>query len=258
MGRMVARMRPVDHPPVLMNRRCLAPVRAFLFAAFTAAVAGCSGNANVPQPEPAPAPAATANPTPQAPANPTAMPQDPKNDLAPTSRETAYVGGGCFWCVEAVLERIDGVIDVESGYMGGTVDNPTYRAVCDGETGHAEIVKIDFDPSKIRYRQLLDWFFLAHDPTTLNRQGNDYGTQYRSAIFYVDDAQKQTAEEAKAAANGKHGNRVVTEITKASTYWPAEDYHQDYFERNPSQPYCNAIIPPKLEKLGLKEKPKHN
>lgn len=236
-----------------MTRSSFAPACALLLAALVAVLAACSGNPATPQPAPAAAqPERTTTET------PTAMSDTPKAAPVPTQRETAYLGAGCFWCVEAVLERIDGVLDVESGYMGGSVDNPTYRQVCDGETGHAEIVKVDFDPSKLRYRQLLDWFFLAHDPTTMNRQGNDYGTQYRSAIFYVDDAQKQTAEEAKTAANQKHGNRVVTEITKASTYWPAEDYHQDYFERNPSQPYCNAIIPPKLEKLGLKSKPKHD
>jgi peptide-methionine (S)-S-oxide reductase len=215
------------------------------------ALAGCNGNAAKPQlpAQPSASPKAAA----KDPDMTKEVPQDP----APSSRQTAYLGGGCFWCVEAVLERIDGVFDVESGYMGGTVDNPTYRQVCEGDTGHAEIVKVDFDPAKISYRQLLDWFFLAHDPTTKNRQGNDIGTQYRSVIFFVDDAQRQVAEQAKATANEKHKGRVVTEITKAEPWWPAEGYHQDFFERNPTQPYCNAIIPPKLDKLGLSEKPKH-
>ncbi len=185
------------------------------------------------------------------------MRAEPTPETARASQQTAYLGGGCFWCVEAVLERIDGVIDVESGYMGGAEANPTYRQVCDGVTGHAEIVKVDFDPSKLSYRQLLDWFFLAHDPTTANRQGNDVGTQYRSVIFYVDDAQQQIAEAAKVAANERHRGSVVTAITQSGAWWPAEDYHQDFFERNPTQSYCNAIIPPKLDKLGLREKPKH-
>jgi peptide-methionine (S)-S-oxide reductase len=168
-----------------------------------------------------------------------------------TGLETATLGAGCFWCIEAVLERIDGVLEVDSGYMGGSVDEPTYKAVCDGDTGHAEVVRVTFDPNKLSYRQLLDWFFQAHDPTSLNRQGNDYGTQYRSAIFYYDEAQKLVAEAAKAAANEHYGNRVVTEITMAAKFWMAEDYHQDFFANNPRQPYCNALIPPKLKKLGL-------
>jgi peptide-methionine (S)-S-oxide reductase len=234
--------------PILWLRASKAFV--VLLSLLALALASCSGSASKP---------ATPTPTPstQTPPTEAPMPQEPTPNAASLPLETAYLGGGCFWCVEAVLERIDGVVDVESGYMGGNVDNPTYRQVCDGDTGHAEIVKVVFEPQKISFRQLLDWFFLAHDPTTKNRQGNDYGTQYRSAIFYVSDAQKKTADEAKAAANERLSNRVVTEITKASTYWPAEDYHQDYFELNPTQPYCNALIPPKLEKLGLKDKPKH-
>lgn len=227
------------------------PPYAALALLGAVALAGCNGNAAKPQ---QPAPSAEAS-TPAA--KEPAMTKEPTPPPAPVAQQTAYLGGGCFWCVEAVLERIDGVLDVESGYMGGTVDNPTYRQVCEGDTGHAEIVKVDFDPAKISYRQLLDWFFLAHDPTTRNRQGNDIGTQYRSVIFFVDDAQLQVAEQAKAAANEKHKGRVVTEITKAEPWWPADEYHQDFFERNPSHPYCNALIPPKLDKLGLREKPKH-
>ncbi|MEQ1633170.1 MAG: peptide-methionine (S)-S-oxide reductase MsrA [Planctomycetota bacterium] len=170
---------------------------------------------------------------------------------ASNALQTITLGAGCFWCIEAVLERIDGVVEVDSGYMGGTVENPTYDAVCSGATGHAEVVKVTFDPATLRLRELLDWFFLAHDPTTRNRQGNDYGTQYRSAIFYYDDAQKQVATEAMAAANEHYGGRVVTEISKASAFFVAEAYHQDYFKNNPTQAYCNAIIPPKLKKLGL-------
>jgi peptide-methionine (S)-S-oxide reductase len=225
--------------------------RAVLALLGALAFAGCNGNAAKPQQPASPAEASTPA------ALEPAMKKEPTPQPAPATSQTAYLGGGCFWCVEAVLERIDGVLDVESGYMGGTVDNPTYRQVCEGDTGHAEIVKVDFDATKISYRQLLDWFFLAHDPTTRNRQGNDVGTQYRSVIFFVDDAQREVAEQAKAAANEKHKGRVVTEITKAEPWWPADEYHQDFFERNPDQPYCNAIIPPKLDKLGLREKPKH-
>ncbi len=172
----------------------------------------------------------------------------------PVRERVAVLGGGCFWCVEAVLERIDGVLSVESGYMGGDTDNPTYEEVCSGSTGHAEVVRVRFDEAKIDYRDLLDWFLKAHDPTTLNRQGNDYGTQYRSVIFVADPAQRAVAEQAVQAANAALGGRVVTQIAAMAMFWKAEDYHQDYFARNPSQPYCLATIPPKLKKLGLDKK----
>jgi peptide-methionine (S)-S-oxide reductase len=174
-------------------------------------------------------------------------------DAAPTT-ETATLGAGCFWCIEAVLQRVDGVLDVRSGYMGGDVDNPTYDQICTGGTGHAEVVQVTFDPRQIDYGALLAWFFKAHDPTTLNRQGNDIGTQYRSAIFVHSDAQRQAAERAMVAASTLYPAPIVNEITDAGRFWPAEDYHQDFFARNPTQGYCRAIIPPKLKKLGLDDK----
>ncbi len=173
-----------------------------------------------------------------------------------TSLELATFGAGCFWCVEAVLEQLPGVLDVTSGYMGGTVDNPTYKQICGGDTGHAEVVQVKFDPSKISYDALLDWFFKLHDPTTLNRQGGDEGTQYRSVIFWHSEAQRAAAEQKKTAldAAGKFRNKVVTEIAKADTYYSAEAYHQDYYRQNKSKnPYCSVVITPKLDKLGLQK-----
>ncbi|MEM1296095.1 MAG: peptide-methionine (S)-S-oxide reductase MsrA [Verrucomicrobiota bacterium] len=167
--------------------------------------------------------------------------------------EIATLGAGCFWCVEAIFERLEGVTDVKSGYMGGPVSDPTYQAVCTGQTGHAEVVQVTFDPSQITFEKLLEWFWQLHDPTTLNRQGNDVGTQYRSAIFYHSEEQREAAQQAKekADASDQFDRPIVTEITEASTFWVAEEYHQDFFRLNPTQPYCNAIIPPKLRKLGL-------
>lgn len=167
--------------------------------------------------------------------------------------EIATFGAGCFWCVEAVFERLDGVSDAKSGYMGGKTANPTYEAVCTGSTGHAEVVQVTFDPEVLPFEQLLDWFWKLHDPTTLNRQGGDVGTQYRSAIFYHSEAQREAAEKSKAAADasGAFSSPIVTEITAAAEFWPAEGYHQDFFRNNPTQPYCCAVIPPKLAKLGL-------
>lgn len=199
--------------------------------------------------EPPPAPPPEANPNPDDPTSQNERPMTDNSDQP--ALETATFAGGCFWCIEAVLDRIDGVSDVKSGYMGGDVDNPTYRAVCDGVTGHAEVVQFRFDPKVTSYEKLVGYFFVMHDPTTLNRQGNDVGTQYRSAIFYHSDAQKQTAERVIAKINPKFDNGIVTEVTAASTFWPAEDYHQDYWAKNPSDGYCNAFIPSKLEKLGL-------
>jgi peptide-methionine (S)-S-oxide reductase len=163
----------------------------------------------------------------------------------------ATFGAGCFWCIEAVLERLDGVLAVESGYMGGKVDHPSYELVCTGATGHAEVVQVTFDPARLPYAALLDWFFRAHDPTTLNRQGPDVGTQYRSAIFYHTEQQRAAALAAKERAQALYADPIVTEITAATMFWPAEDYHQDYFRNNPTQAYCRAMIPPKLKKLGL-------
>lgn len=165
--------------------------------------------------------------------------------------EIATFAAGCFWCVEAVFERLEGVHQVESGYMGGEVKGPTYREVCDGTTGHAEVIQIHYDPSTISFETLLDWLWRSHDPTTLNQQGADRGTQYRSAIFYHSDAQRATAEASKAAAQAQFNNPIVTEITEASTYYPAEDYHQDYYRLNGMAPYCQMVIRPKLQKLNL-------
>jgi len=167
--------------------------------------------------------------------------------------ELATLGAGCFWCVEAVLEQVDGILGVESGYMGGSVENPTYKAVCTGLTGHAEVVQVEFDPSVISYDAVLAWFWQLHDPTTLNRQGNDVGTQYRSAIFYHSEEQRVAAEASKAKAQANFSNPIVTEITAASTYYPGEDYHQDYYRQNREQGYCRMVIAPKLDKLGLEK-----
>jgi peptide-methionine (S)-S-oxide reductase len=163
----------------------------------------------------------------------------------------ATFGAGCFWCVEAVFEQLDGVHTVESGYMGGEVQDPTYREICSGTTGHAEITQIHYDPLIISYETLLDWLWRSHDPTTLNRQGADSGTQYRSVIFYHSEAQREAAEASKAAAQKDFTDPIVTEITAATTYYPAEDYHQDYYRLNPNAPYCQIVIRPKLEKLAL-------
>lgn len=165
--------------------------------------------------------------------------------------QLATFGGGCFWCVEAIFERLDGVKSVVSGYAGGTVENPTYRQVCEGTTGHAEVVQIEFDPAVISYETLLEVFWLAHDPTTKNRQGADVGTQYRSVIFYHDLNQLAYAERSKAVANapGQYDGRIVTEITPLPQFYKAEAYHQDYFQSHPDQPYCQVVIAPKLKKL---------
>ena len=165
-------------------------------------------------------------------------------------KATAIVAGGCFWCTEAVFRDVIGVSEVESGYIGGTVANPTYKAVCSGSTGHAEAIRVDFDPDVISYAEILDVFMATHDPTQLNRQGNDIGTPYRSAIFPLDQAQRAEAEAAIARANQEHGGRVVTTIEGPAEWYPAEDYHQEYWEgEGQRNPYCLAVIPPKLAKL---------
>ncbi len=171
-----------------------------------------------------------------------------------TSAKTqlATFGGGCFWCTEAVFELLPGVKRVESGYAGGHVANPTYKQVCTGETGHAEVIRIEFDPAVVSYDRLVEVFFEAHDPTTLNRQGADEGTQYRSVIFYHDEAQKAAAEKGKAAAQTQFDDPIVTEISPLPKYYPAEDYHQDYFKNNPNQGYCSFVIRPKVTKLQKK------
>jgi peptide-methionine (S)-S-oxide reductase len=168
--------------------------------------------------------------------------------------ETATLAGGCFWCLEASYGLLQGVEKVVSGYMGGELDRPTYQRVCDGDTGHAEVVQITYDPAVIGYRDLLDVFFTIHDPTTLNRQGNDVGTQYRSAIFWHTPQQKATAEAliAELTASHAHPATIVTEITEATTFWPAEDYHRDYLANHPNQPYCQFVVAPKVVKVKTK------
>ena len=165
--------------------------------------------------------------------------------------EIATLGGGCFWCLEAAYEQLDGVQKVVSGYAGGRRENPTYEQVCSGATGHAEVVQITFDPSVITFKDLLDVFFTIHDPTTLNRQGADIGTQYRSVVFYHDEEQKRVAEKAISSleADGVWDSAIVTEVTAAPRFYPAEAYHQHYYQRNSAQPYCQAVIAPKLAKL---------
>ena len=165
--------------------------------------------------------------------------------------ETAIIGGGCFWCTEAVFEKVDGVKEAISGYAGGKNPNPTYKEICTGLTGHAEVIKILFDPAKISFREILEIFGDAHDPTTLNRQGADVGTQYRSTIMYLNESQKQAAEKWKIQLNAKLQDPVVTEIVPAPKFYEAEKYHQDYYEKNPNQGYCNFVIRPKLKKLNL-------
>jgi len=170
----------------------------------------------------------------------------------PMTTEIATLAGGCFWCLEAVFDQLQGVQAVESGYMGGDSPNPSYEAVCTGETGHAEVVRITFDPAVVSYRDLLAVFFTIHDPTTLNRQGNDRGTQYRSAIFFHTPEQEQAAREVIANLTSKalFSDRIVTQVVPATTFWQAEDYHQEYFERVGSQnPYCTFVVEPKVAKF---------
>ena len=168
--------------------------------------------------------------------------------------EIATLAGGCFWCLEAAYLQLKGIESVVSGYMGGQIDNPTYDQVCSGRTGHAEVVRIAFDPAVIGYEDLLAVFFAIHDPTTLNRQGNDVGTQYRSAIYWHSPEQKAAAEAmvARLTAEGAYANPIVTEITEAVTFWPAEDYHRDYFANHPNQGYCQFVVAPKVVKVRAK------
>lgn len=181
-----------------------------------------------------------------------AMSKEPaKIPEVPAGAEVATLGGGCYWCIEAAYRQLDGVYSAVSGYTGGTVKDPTYEQICQGDTGHAEVVRVVFDPKKISYEKILAWFWDLHDPTTLNRQGNDVGTQYRSAIFYHSGEQKKVAEASKAAAGKNFDDPVVTEIVKEQTFYPAPEYHQDYYFQNKSQGYCRFIIEPKLKKLKL-------
>ena len=170
------------------------------------------------------------------------------------TNETAILGGGCFWCVEAAIVQLQGVVSVRSGYMGGASPNPTYQQVCSGKSGHVEVAEITFDPSVISYSDLLHVFFTLHDPTTLNRQGNDVGEQYRSVIFYRDDAQKKTAEEviAELTRDKVFKDPIVTAVERASAFYVAEDYHQDYFANNSMQPYCMFVVAPKVQKIREK------
>ena len=169
-------------------------------------------------------------------------------------REIATLGGGCFWCLESVFARLRGVDNVVSGYSGGSTENPSYRDICEGNTGHAEVVQVSFDPAILGYRDLLDVFFAIHDPTTLGRQGHDIGTQYRSAIFTHSDQQARIARETIAAIDAAHAwpDPVVTQVVPAPVFYPAEDYHQEYYANNPRQPYCQAVVAPKLSKFVQK------
>ncbi|MCW1886464.1 peptide-methionine (S)-S-oxide reductase MsrA [Luteolibacter flavescens] len=185
-----------------------------------------------------------------------AMPEEAKQPApapkVPEGSEVITLGAGCFWCIEAAYKQLDGVQAAVSGYMGGTVAKPTYEQICTGTTGHAEVVQVVYDPKKISSEKILAWFWDLHDPTTLNRQGADVGTQYRSAIFYNSDAQKALAEASKKAAQENFKDPIVTEITKASEFYPAENYHQDYYFQNKSKNgYCRLVIEPKLKKLKL-------
>lgn len=166
--------------------------------------------------------------------------------------ETLVLGGGCFWCTEASYQLLPGVKSVVSGYAGGTTENPTYKEVCSETTGHAEVIRIKFDPEKITLREVLDFFWEIHDPTTLNRQGADVGTSYRSIILYANEEQRATAEASLKSVQAIFRDPIVTEIVPLKKFWPAEDYHQDYFAKNPSQGYCQAVIAPKIRKLERK------
>jgi peptide-methionine (S)-S-oxide reductase len=180
---------------------------------------------------------------------PVTMNADPASTNAPATLQTATFGGGCFWCAEAVFQRIPGVKSVVSGFAGGATQNPTYEQVCTGDTGHAEVIQIKFDPAVISFGKLLEIFWEAHDPTTLNRQGADVGTQYRSIILYTDDAQKQVAEKSKAQAASHYSSPIVTQIVPLTKFYSAEDYHQDYYNQHSHQSYCQFVIRPKLRKL---------
>ena len=175
----------------------------------------------------------------------------PAGTTTPAGKETATLAGGCFWCLEAVFDELKGVESVESGYLGGKDANPTYEAVCGGDTGHAEVVRITFDPKAVSFREILEVFFVIHDPTTLNSQGNDVGTQYRSAIFFHSPEQKAAAEQVIANLNAAkiYDDPIVTEVAPASAFYIAEDYHQEYFRRNPYQSYCTYVVRPKVAKF---------
>ncbi len=174
-----------------------------------------------------------------------------RQETKPAGKDIATLAGGCFWCLEAVYDQMKGVVSVESGYMGGQMSNPTYEQICTGRTGHAEVVQVTFDPKVVSYRELLEVFFVIHDPTTPNRQGHDVGTQYRSAIFYHSPEQKTVAEDVIAHFTKEEvfAAPIVTEVVPAGPFYMAEDYHQEYFARNPAQPYCTYVVAPKVAKL---------
>lgn len=244
---------------------------AALLLAVSAVLAGaCSGSADGPGPAPAGTPrnpatgvgagagatadAASGAPTASPPPKETPVtPPAPSPDTPPARTELATFAGGCYWCVEAVFEQVPGVIDAVSGFMGGHAKSPTYEEVCAGGTGHAEVVQVRFDPAKVTYEALLDWFWRCHDPTTLDRQGADVGDQYRSAIFFHDDAQRRAAEASMKAAQRDFDDPIVTQIAAASELIPAPKKHQDFYGANREYGYCRAVIRPKLKKLGLKE-----
>lgn len=163
----------------------------------------------------------------------------------------ATLGGGCFWCIESAFLQVNGILSVKSGYTGGHTEHPSYQQVCNGDTGHAEVAQLEFDPDVISYRQILEIFFTLHDPTQVNRQGNDVGSQYRTSIFYHDQQQRQQAEDiiAELESDDAFADPIVTEVTELERFWPAEDYHDNYFARNPDNPYCQAVISPKLAKF---------
>jgi peptide-methionine (S)-S-oxide reductase len=207
-------------------------LRALLLVAFGVALAACSQSPAPSAPEPSP---------------------DTKKESPPVTTEKATFATGCFWCSEAVFQRVAGVVSVRSGYTGGTTPDPSYEDVCSGRTGHAEAVEVTFDPAKATYETLLDWFWRMHDPTTLNRQGADVGTQYRSAIFWHTDAQRAAAEKSKKDAQSAFRDPVVTEIAKAGPFFAADPHHQDFYNRNKSYGYCRAVIAPKLHKLELED-----
>jgi peptide-methionine (S)-S-oxide reductase len=225
-------------------------MRSFFVLALAFVLAACSAS-NAPAPstplqEEVPAVSQPKKDSGLAPATAAAA---PASNSAAT--EIATFGAGCYWCVEAVYQRIDGVLKVRSGFTGGTVPNPTYTQACSGTTGHAETVEITFDPKKVSYETLLDWFWRLHDPTTLNRQGADTGTQYRSAIFWHSEAQRDAALKSMKAAQESFDDPIVTEVAKAGPFYEAEAYHQNYYNQNSSQGYCQIVIAPKLKKLGL-------
>ncbi len=178
---------------------------------------------------------------------------------APVKTESIVLGGGCFWCVQAAYQLLPGVVSTTCGYAGGHTDNPTYEEVCTGETGHAEVVKVDFDPNVVSLDRVLAYFWKLHDPTSLNRQGPDVGTQYRSTILYSSEAQKEVVEKSLAEAQAGYSRKIVTVVAPLTKFWRAEDYHQDYFEKHPDRDYCAYVIGPKIQKLQkeLAHQPKH-